>query len=153
MKINYIKGDLLTTDCDIMAHGVNAQGVMGSGVAKSIRNKYPKAYEDYNKQYRTLGLTLGKILWVPIWEGPLIANCITQEFYGRDSTKTYINYEAIRSCMEGVHSEAAFEDEHNKKQTVAMPMIGAGLGGGEWDRIEAIIEGEFTEVVPNVYYL
>ena len=37
--------------------------------------------------------------------------------------------------------------------TVAIPKIGAGLGGGDWKKIEKIIEEEFKDVVPNVYVL
>jgi hypothetical protein len=34
-----------------------------------------------------------------------------------------------------------------------MPQIGAGLGGGDWRTIEAIIEEEFIEIKPVVYQL
>jgi hypothetical protein len=34
-----------------------------------------------------------------------------------------------------------------------MPQIGAGLGGGDWQVIEAIIESEMTDIQPVVYTL
>jgi len=34
-----------------------------------------------------------------------------------------------------------------------MPKIGAGLAGGDWNVIAAIIEEEFTAVQPIVYWL
>ena len=36
--IQYKKGDLLSVTKGIIAHGCNAQGVMGSGVALQIKN-------------------------------------------------------------------------------------------------------------------
>lgn len=48
--IEIIKGDLFTTDCKVIAHQVNCTGTMGSGVAKQIREKFPKAYEIYRNQ-------------------------------------------------------------------------------------------------------
>lgn len=33
----------------IIAHGCNAQGVWGSGIAKPFKEKYPKAFDEYNK--------------------------------------------------------------------------------------------------------
>ncbi len=33
----------------ILAHGCNAQGVWGSGIAKPFKDKYPKSWEEYNK--------------------------------------------------------------------------------------------------------
>ncbi len=47
MITKYIKGNLLDHDGPI-AHGVNCQGKMNSGVAKAIRDKY------YADQMRTL---------------------------------------------------------------------------------------------------
>lgn len=40
-------GDLLQTPFEIIAHQVNCMGVMGSGVAKQIKDKFPWAYTDY----------------------------------------------------------------------------------------------------------
>jgi O-acetyl-ADP-ribose deacetylase (regulator of RNase III) len=38
-------------------------------------------------------------------------------------------------------------------QQLAMPRIGAQLGGGRWEIIESIIETELTDVSPVVYVL
>ena len=40
-------GNLLDAPQKVIAHQVNCQGKMGSGVAKVIRDKYPKVYETY----------------------------------------------------------------------------------------------------------
>ena len=47
--IKYKIGDLLTAPQKCIAHQVNCQGVMGSGVAKAIRNEYPKVYKEYRE--------------------------------------------------------------------------------------------------------
>jgi hypothetical protein len=38
-------------------------------------------------------------------------------------------------------------------EEVAMPMIGSGLAGGDWNIIKAIIEAELKTVKPYVYQL
>jgi len=119
---------------------------MRSGVAKDIREHYPEAYEEYIKAAETTGLHLGDVIWAES-HGKLIANGITQEYYGYDN-KRYIDYNAINRVMEAVHREAALE-----KFSVAMPLIGAGLGGGSWKQIEGIIEQNFTDIEPIVYIL
>ena len=43
----YRIGNLLNAPQKVIAHQVNCQGKMGSGVAKVIRDKYPKVYETY----------------------------------------------------------------------------------------------------------
>ena len=47
--IEYIKGDIRDTDCKVIAHGVNCQGVMGSGVAKALYEKWPEVKKSYLK--------------------------------------------------------------------------------------------------------
>jgi O-acetyl-ADP-ribose deacetylase (regulator of RNase III) len=45
------------------------------------------------------------------------------------------------------------ELKQSNETHVAMPQIGAGLGGGDWTVIAAIIESELTDVQPVVYIL
>ncbi len=44
MPVIEVQGDLLESDCQIIAHGCNAFHTMGSGIARTIRTKYPEAY-------------------------------------------------------------------------------------------------------------
>lgn len=149
MEITYLTGDLLLSPCQLILHGCNAQGVMGSGVAKAIRAKYPPAYEVYRKKYEDVGLRLGEIVYAPIpSENLWIANGISQEFYGR-SGGPFVDYEAINSIMTSVNSFAA----GCGIDKVAMPLIGAGFGGGSWNIISKEIEKCFTMVQPIVYTL
>lgn len=156
MKIVYRKGDLLQTTCLAIAHGCNAQGVMGRGVAKVIKSKYPKAFLKYRTAHEKYGLKLGEVISV-IESGKLILNCITQEYYGKLSS-VYVDYPAIRLCMREVNIKVAYfyQIESTSPNTidwmsVAFPKIGSGLGGGDWSVISDIIEEELTEVTPIVY--
>ena len=54
-KIEVIKGDVLSIKEGIIVHGCNCQGVMGGGVALSIRNQFPTVYNLYRKQYELQG--------------------------------------------------------------------------------------------------
>ena len=134
MKINYIKGDLLSTTEGIIMHGCNAQGVMGSGVALAVRQKYPKAYKRYKEEIQRGFLGLGDVQLVEVKQNLLIANAITQEFYGREK-KLYVSYEAIRECFTTVFEVA----RGTEVLCISIPKIGAGLGGGDWEVILGII--------------
>lgn len=151
MKINYIKGDLLSTTEGIIVHGCNAQGVMGSGVALAVRQKYPKAYLKYKEEIQRGFLGLGDVQIVKVCEGLFVCNAITQEFYGREK-KLYVSYEAIRETFWSVFSVA-----RRNEYSVNIPKIGAGLGGGDWERILQIIKESADEQcytgVLNVYEL
>ena len=139
----YKKGDLLNAHEDVIAHGCNAQGVMGSGVAKAIRDKWPSAYDAYRETYETKGLHLGDVIMCQVGD-KLIANCITQENYGRDG-EMYVNYDAISKCIENLLTHC----DRNAIESVAIPKIGAGLGGGDWLLIEGIIK-EIQEQINTV---
>ncbi len=146
--IEYIKGDVFTTDCDVIAHGCNAQGVMGRGVAKQLKQRYPDAfqvYRDYCLSNNRDASILGVVVW-SVEKKIIIANCITQEFYGSPDRHD-VDYDAVRKCM--AHMEAKAKVQGFK--TIAMPKIGAGLGGGDWNTIAQIINIEIQDLKVKVY--
>ena len=136
--IEYKKGDLLSVNSGIIVHGANAQGVMGSGVAKAIREKYSECYKAYYTEYISYGLVLGDIVWwasnnnSTLCDTLFIANGITQHLYGTD--KRQVNYVAVADVFKQVIRQAKATNLE-----VNFPKIGAGLGGGRWEIIEEII--------------
>lgn len=155
MKIEYRKGNLFEGTETVIIHGCNAQGKFASGFAGAVRERHPFAYEAYMETARTSKLILGSIIWAS--EGNLsIANAITQQHYGRDG-KQYVSYDAIRLAMETINLAAQdgipFSVNRNGFDRIAMPLIGASLGGGDWNVISEIIEKACTHVKPIVYHI
>lgn len=147
MKIEYRKGDLFSTEIKYIGHGCNCQGIMGSGVAKIVKEKYPEAFNVYKNRWNTSGLSLGDVIWVDT-NGKTILNIMTQQNYGRTSNR-FTSYDAIADAMEKINDY--FYTVQGGE--LALPMIGAGLGNGSWEVISAIIETELTAVKPVVYML
>jgi O-acetyl-ADP-ribose deacetylase (regulator of RNase III) len=146
--IKYIKGDLFATDADIIAHGVNCQGKFESGIAGIIKQKYPKARQYYLDKYEDEGWNLGDVQYVKIGSGDnFIANCATQDTYLPRGI-CHVDYNAIRQCMENVKRVAKLHG-----YTVAIPKIGAGLAGGDWNIIEKIINKVFDDYPIICYYI
>lgn len=129
--MKFLFKDVTTIDEGIIAHGVNCQRVMGSGVAKSIRDKWPVVFYQYEKNKPALGTTH----FVEITPVLFVANCYTQDNFGRDSCKQYASLYAIRSSLSEVFNFAAVMDF-----PLYMPRIGCGLGGLIWDDVQPIIE-------------
>lgn len=145
--IKYHKGDFLQSTDKLWAHGCNAQGKFASGIAGQIRKKFSYAYESYINQHNRIGLKLGQTIYAvdtANYNNPIIANCITQEFYGYDG-KRYVDYTSIENCLINVMLYAQAEG----LSTISMPMIGAGLGGGNWQIIEKILY-KVNELNPNI---
>ena len=120
----------------LVVHGCNAQGVMGSGVAKYVKDNFAGAYYEYLRHHEENGLQLGEVIPALVLPGRWILNAITQEFYGRDPGRVYVNYYAIEVAFDRVREFA----ENNNIMTINYPKIGAGLGGGSWERISSIID-------------
>lgn len=153
MKIIYKTGDLLDCTEPWILHGCNCQGVMGSGVAKAIRDKYPSAYDVYKVWEDQNGLELGGVIFAEQDDGKTIFNGLTQNFYGRDG-KCYVDYNAVREVIEAIDDYAAKHyaaKDVGYMPIVAMPKIGAGLGGGDWKFISTIIEECSHNFQPVVY--
>ena len=157
MALQMLRGDLLAAPQRVIAHGCNARGVMGAGIAKAVRAAYPGAYQVYRDKFEREGLVLGEI--VP-WTSPsrVVLNCITQENFGRAAGVRYVDYGAVRHCMRRIENSArkhlaAASGVFHEDPGVAMSRIGSSLGGGDWDEIRAIIEEEITSIEVFVYTL
>jgi len=147
--IEYVDGSVFNTNCDILAHGVNCQGGFGKGVAWQMGQLYPKAKQAYLAKFWNEGWKLGEIQFVES-NGKIIANCATQDKYWQTGQKkeVLVKYWAIRSCMVKLLVYAQSRD-----LSVAIPKIGAGLAGGDWNKIERKINNEFRDYPIKVYVI
>lgn len=160
------QGNLLeNVKTGIIVHGCNSRGVMGSGFAKAIKALYPDAYTEYKELCdgeTHYGLrTLGKISTTPINEDLYVISAITQKDFGREN-KCYVDYEAIEECFQHICKTVyeiaeyrAFRlgqvqnivTYHEVLPSVNFPLIGAGLGGGDWQIISEIIDRTLPEPI------
>ncbi len=139
-----IKGDIvklvLDGHFDVIVHGCNCFHTMNSGVAKAIRKEFPEVYEtDVQLTKRGDRSKLGNINMTPIVRGSVsfyVVNAYTQYDYGYDG-KQRVVYEAIRTAFG--HVAAVF-----KGKRIGYPRLGAGLAGGDWEVVSAIIDGELN---------
>ena len=165
MPVKIIDGDLFTTKARIIAHQVNCQGVMGSGVAKQIRQRNPQMFLNYARHCaaakRTGWSPLGTNLilhtdadadsYVPgtmVYTGQYICHMFAQNMYGYDGRR-YTNIDALRSCFTKL-AQYAREDG----LTVAMPYkVGCVRGGANWEVVYKMIEEIFRDVNVELWRL
>lgn len=135
--IKEITGDLfaITDQLDVIVHGCNCFSTMGAGVAKIVREKYPLAFSVDKFSPLTPNQKFGKITHTGNTTTPTIVNAYTQfNFRGPNNA----DYGAIRSAMKEVKKEFT-------GKRIGMPLIGAGLAGGDWTIIKQIIEEELGD--------
>ena len=127
-----VRGDITTVTSGIIAHQVNARGVMGSGIAKQLKAKYLDMYLEYANAISNGELTLGMCQLVQVSRTLYIANLVGQADYGRDG-KQYTDYVALDSALAALAKMKGSLPVHH-------PLISCGLGGGSWDVVSALIE-------------
>lgn len=137
-------GDLLQQeDVQIIAHQVNCKGVMNSGIAKQIKEKYPDNFTNYrnfcivnHRDNHELG---GKMLATKEFDGKHIVNLFSQGDYGYDG-KTYTEYPWFMKCIENLYAYA----KSNHLEVIGIPYkIGCVRGGADWNIIHRILEDTF----------
>lgn len=138
-----VRMNILDVEEGIIIHQCNNRGVMGAGLAKQIRNKYPEAYEDYREHcaYRNFRAPLGEIYFKKVKEGLWIANAIAQDGYGKN--RVYTNYEALRTVLDIAYKKSLLA---NCKLHIPYK-IGCGLAGGDWEVVFKIIEDVAPESI------
>lgn len=145
--INYVKGNLLDSGCDYICHQVNCQGVMGSGIAKQIRERFPDVYKYYKDRYNkwyygSNEKLLGTIDVVYCRDqNMMVVNMYSQNECGYDG-KRYTSYDAFSDALHAI--------KHTVREgyTIGFPKyIGCGLGGGNWKIVSTMIE----EILGNDY--
>ena len=150
-------GNLLDVQQGVIAHGTNARGAFGAGIAKSIKEKWPFINGAYSNFLSTVDVykdAVGSVFWQDVTifvakrpvEQPrlLIANLVTQETYGRDPKVRYVSYDAVESCFKEV-KRYVIEQDREELFDIHFPLIGAGLGNGSWRIISGIIESVFED--------
>lgn len=149
--IRIIDGDLMGATAEYICHQVNCMGVMGSGVAKQIREKWPHVYqsyhdatENYTKEHGREAL-LGKVQFIKVAENTSVVNMFGQFNYGRDGAK-YTDMGALRKCF------ATLEKRVRPGETIAMPYrIGCGLAGGDWGEVVDMLSEIFSNCHVTLY--
>ncbi len=145
--IVYRSGDVLDSDEKNIAHGCNCSGGFGSGFAKAVKDRYPSVREGYLHRFNTRGWKLGEVQLIGVGDGSgrVIANCATQQKYGPKDQGPYVSYIAIREVFRNL--------AQSFPGGFAIPKIGAGLAGGNWDIISEIINEETGSIEVRVYVL
>lgn len=123
---------------DVLVHGCNCFCSMGAGVARLIQEEFPEAYAADLVTSKGDRRKLGNYSHATVKRGHYtltIVNAYTQfHFQGEPCL---VDYQAIRKVFAKIR-----EDFTGKR--IAFPKIGAGLGGGDWQKIASIIGEELA---------
>lgn len=151
--INYTVGDATSPNGDgerVIVHVCNDVGGWGAGFVLALSARWPEPEQSFRRWFATRDtpgapagtppFELGAVQLVSVEPFLWVANLIGQRDLVDGPDGPPIRYEAIEEGL------ATLADEVDAMGgSVHMPRIGCGLAGGEWDRIEPIIERTLIE--------
>lgn len=148
-----ISGDLILLakagKFDMITHGCNCFYTMGAGIAVSMKehfdcDRFKMEAFIYRGDINKLGTIDYKLIDLFLNDKSnklIVINSYTQYKYGSNhmgGDKNPVDYEAITLCMRKINHR--FAGGH-----IGLPKIGAGLAGGDWNRIKTIIQEELRD--------
>lgn len=136
------KGDLLADPAEALVNAVNTVGVMGAGIALQFKKQFPEMYEQYKIDCERNGVKLGKMHVVQVEENPrkFVFNFPTLEHWSDQST--------LSDIEDGLQDLVRIVEEKSIR-SIAIPPLGCGVGGLEWEDVRARIISAF-EQAPEV---
>lgn len=133
--IKYIQGNLLESKAEALVNTVNTVGVMGKGIALQFKNQFPNNFKLYTKACKEKSFTIGSLLITEedslLGGKHTIINFPTKTDWRKPSEYSYIETGVI---------ELAKQIKQRNIKSIAIPPIGAGNGGLDWNKVKLVIE-------------
>ena len=115
---------------DIIVHGCNCFNTMGAGIAKSIKDEFPEAWNVDQSTVRGEKSKLGTFS-IAVTPSVIVVNAYTQYATSRgDDVFEYAKFEEVLASLYEKYKGAHF----------GLPLIGCGLAKGDESKILALIE-------------
>lgn len=139
--IKYVTGDILESSAQALINTVNTVGVMGKGIALQFKKAYPNNFKAYTEACKKGEIKIGK-LFVTRDENlnsgeKIIINFPTKTSWRKPSEYSYIE-KGLEDLIRIIHT--------NKIESIAIPPLGAGNGGLEWEKVKRLIEQKLSNI-------
>lgn len=143
--IYHVQGNLLTSDCNFIAHQCNCLGAFGGGIAGQIRTVLPEMYKAFKEDTRKAEEKLGGICYAQT-SSYIGFNLYGQYYFGgRDPSGKDTIYPALTMAfdkmMKMIPQLAMVKGINVDDIKIGVPyLMGCGLAGGDWKIVKEIIE-------------
>lgn len=132
--IKYTTGDILKSEADALVNTVNCVGVMGRGIALQFKNMFPENFKAYEVACKREAVQPGRMF---VFEtGQLMSPRFIINFPTKRHWRSRSRIEDIESGL--VDLVQVIRDKNIR--SIAIPPLGAGLGGLEWNEVRSRIE-------------
>jgi O-acetyl-ADP-ribose deacetylase (regulator of RNase III) len=144
--IQYTKGNILESNAQALVNTVNTVGIMGKGIALQFKNAFPNNFRAYQDACKRKEIAIGKLF-------------VTKDRNLNSGEKIIINFPTKRDwrkSSEYSYIEDGLDDflkivETYQITNVAIPPLGAGNGGLEWEKVKKIIEKKLHSLDIDIF--
>lgn len=150
MSYTLTRGSILDSTADVLVNPTNCAGPMGKGLAAAYKLKYPGLETWYKKQIE--GFQPGDVHFYDPCDGQLIASLATKNHWKNPSKLEWIErgVHRLRDVCEDLSGDPVIDEL--PIHTVAVPPLGAGLGGlNKFDVLELMVD--VFDTSPITFYL
>jgi O-acetyl-ADP-ribose deacetylase (regulator of RNase III) len=139
--LTYLYSSVFDSPAQTLVNTVNTVGVMGKGIAKTFRERYPAMYSEYRKLCDNGDLAIGNL---HLWKGSdhWVLNFPTKTTWRLPSKLDYIEkgLETFVNNYEGMGIVSA-----------SFPPLGCGNGNLNWNEVRPLIERYLSKISIPIY--
>jgi len=135
-------GNILEAPTEAIVNPVNCVGVMGKGVALQFRHAFPRMYSQYMQDCIAKRLTLGKVRVYPAEGLYRFIICFPTKWHWREKSELCQIQFGIESLISTIVAEQI--------KSIAIPALGCGEGGLEWDDVYWSIQNSWLPSIPTL---
>lgn len=146
--IEYTSGNILHADAEALVNTVNCVGVMGRGIALQFKNAYPDNFKAYAAACQKKEVQPGQMF---VFETRRLDN--PKYIINFPTKRHWRGKSRIQDIESGLVDLVSVLQKYNIS-SIAVPPLGSGLGGLEWEEVRALIEkflSELSETMVLVY--
>lgn len=144
--IQYKIGNLLESTAEALVNTVNTDGIMGKGIALQFKNMFPNNFKLYVKACENKEIYIGKLLVTEeeslLGGRKFIINFPTKTSWRKPAEYNYIE-EGLKDLVRIIKDKGI--------RSIAIPPLGAGNGGLDWNKVKLILERYLTNLDCDIH--
>jgi O-acetyl-ADP-ribose deacetylase (regulator of RNase III) len=138
--IEYTSGDILQCEADALVNTVNCVGVMGRGIALQFKNVYPENFKAYEAACKREAVQPGRMF---VFE---TGQLTLPRFIINFPTKRHWRGKSRIEDIDAGLVDLVNVIRNKGIRSIAIPPLGAGLGGLDWNEVRPRIERALAEL-------
>jgi O-acetyl-ADP-ribose deacetylase (regulator of RNase III) len=139
--ITYIESSVFESPAQTLVNTVNTVGVMGKGIAKEFKARYPRMYSEYRRLCDQHMLQIGQL---HLWRSDTrwVLNFPTKTTWKLPSQLDYIESGLTKFC--GTYKALGIS-------SASFPPLGCGNGNLDWKEVKPVMEDYLSRVDIPIY--